>query len=180
MTGIKLPNTHGFVIRAVKEMRWAEVARAWREISKDRHAISGMVSWPENGRCAENFYEIASMPGCDMNIVQSADGELLAYFWVSNIQGHSGYLHFNILTAGQPLAVDIGKYVLHILWRCGYQCLAGLTPKHLRNAVGYAREVGGVIINEWPGACYWADKDIWEPGVLSQFLPGCELRGNDA
>jgi hypothetical protein len=163
-----------FIIKAVKGLDMAEANAWWAEISVDRYAISGMGSWPETMRTLGGWLAAAHEPGVDMNVVYSEAGERLAFFWVSGQTGHMGFLHFNILAAGQPQAVEIGRRVLKILWLCGYKCLAGLTPRHLRNAVAYARAVGGKTICEWPGACYWSDKKCWEDGVLSQFLPGCE------
>ncbi len=137
----------------------------------DRVARSGLVGWVPARRTALAWLEVADQPDVDMNVVYGADGTRLAYFWVSDIRGHFGLLHFNFFSWALPRAVAVGKFVLKTLWSAGYLCLMGLTPRHLRNAVAYARAVGGVVVCEWPGVCYWADKNVWEDGVMTQFLP---------
>ncbi len=180
-------NPHGLVIRSVVSRDVVENGKAvhlsgltldeargwWNEMIHDRHALSGMVSWKKEWRSLENWLALGDEKNTDMNVIEGPAGERLALFWVNGHEGDgsTACLHVNILRKGQPIALNIGRYVLKILVEyAGYKCLMGLTPKHLRNAVAYAKSLGGVILGEIPGVCYWADKDIWEPGILSKFL----------
>lgn len=166
---------NNFKIRAVKNLYPGEAKAWWSEVMGDRIALSGLVGWPQERRTIEAWLEVANQPDVDMNVIYDGnDNSRLAYFWISDIKGHFGLLHFNFLSRALPQAIEIGKFVLNTLWSAGYQCVVGLTPKHMRNAVAYAQAVGGRIVCELPGACYWADTRIWETGVQTIFLPGCE------
>jgi len=146
----------------------------------------------DEDRTPENLLKLAKLPGVDLNVVyehfpvlqgcsssttfRSFEGiSPLAFFWTSVPMHKIAFLNFGLLPAGLPFRMELGRYVLDLLWWMGFKSLASLTPEYNLPAQKYALDLGGQIINRWPGACYHAKRDAFIDGVLIQFLPSEEV-----
>ena len=159
-----------FEIKALKNLCRQEREDWWAEVKADRVARSALFSLKEDQKTFENWAALAVWPGYDANVVYGPDEAKMAYFWTCGRKGHGAFFHFNFLSAGRPWKMEIGRYVLKVLSKAGYQCLAGLTPATNRHVAAYARALGARVMGRWPGVCYLAARDEWVDGVLLQFI----------
>jgi len=121
-------------------------------------------------------YEIPARPGDNGIPVATAESPATtrrAMFWLTGKCGLSAFLNFGFLKAGLADKIEIGRYVLWLLWSeaLGYKSLASLTPDYNLPAIAYAEALGGRIMGRWPGACLQAGSGRFRDGVLIQFLP---------
>ena len=163
-------DTGQVTITAVKNLCRQEQEDWWAAILADRVARTTLFSLHEEQKTFQYWAEMAVWPGHDVNVIQGPAGERLAFFWTCGWVGHGAFLHFGFLSAGLPWKMEIGRYVLKILAKAGYQCLASLTPVSNIHVVAYGQALGGRVMGRWPGVCYIAARNEWTDGFLLQFI----------
>ena len=135
---------------------------------------------------ADYLLRLAGLPGVDFNVLYKVprpvdldeltfhdfnDYRPLAFFWTAIPFHKTAFINFGFLPAGLPWRLELGHYVLKLLWWMGYMSLASLTPNYNLPAQKYALDLGGRILGNWPGACYHAGREAYVDGVFIQFLP---------
>ena len=160
-----------FSIMAVKNLCRQEQEDWWDAVVSDRVARSALFGMREDEKTFKTWAEMAAWPGYDLNVVYGPGEIKVGYFWTCGKIGHGAFMHFNFLSGGLFCKEEAGRYVLKVLWACGYKCLAGLIPVGSRHVMAFARSVGGRVMGRWPGVCYVAARDEWVDAMLFQFKP---------
>jgi hypothetical protein len=166
-----MTETNPVIIRAVKNLCRQEQEDWWAAILADRLASTVLFSLHEDQKAFQYWAELAARPGYDVNVVYGPAGEKLAFFWTSGLEGLGAFFHFGFLEAGLARRMEIGRYVLNLMWSCGYKCLASITPAERLHVIAYGQALGGRVMGLWPGVCYLAAQEKYVDGILIQFKP---------